>query len=121
MSVKSLHFTATAIKCSEAIDWEIVQVCFDTDPSNADETNRTSPYVLISVNFEFDNQVQIEFHDGRDYGGDILKKIDLWRNRALVISRRARIFDISFDLSDDAFSELREYLKVLMQSDCFRE
>ena len=121
MSDKTIQITATTIECSEAIDWEIVQVCFDTEPSSADEADRTSPYVMISVNFEFDAKVQIEFHDGKDYGGDILRRIDLWRNRALIISRSEREFDICFALTDDAFTELREYLKVLMQSDCFRE
>ena len=121
MSVKAIQFTATTIECSEAIDWEIVQVCFDTRPSNADEEDRTTPYVLISVNFEFDGQVQLEFHDGSDYDGDILSRIVLWRDRAHVISRSQIEFDICFDLPDDTFAELREYLKVLLQSDCFRE
>ena len=121
MSVKTVQFTATTIECSEAIDWEIVQVCFDTRPSSADEEDRTTPYVLISVNFEFDGQVQLEFHDGHDYDGDILSRIDLWRNRAVVLSRSQTKFDICFDLSNDAFAELREYLKVLLHSDCFRE
>ena len=120
MSDKVFRFTATTVDCSEAIDWEIVQVCFDTEPSDFDETNRTSPYLMISANFEFSGDVQLEFHDGSEYGGDSLGRIDLWRNRALVRSRRNIEFDIDFELSDDAFAELREYLKILQRSDCFR-
>jgi len=121
MSVKTVQLTATTIECSEAIDWEIVQVCFDTRPSSADEEDRTTPYVLISANFEFSDEVQLEFHDGEDYGGDSPGRIDLWRNRARVISIRGYEFHIDFELSDDAFAELREYLRILLRSDCCRE
>jgi hypothetical protein len=86
-----------------------------------DEENRTTPYLLISANFEFSERVQIEYHDGKDYEGDSLNRIDLWRNRIFAISGRGCEFDIAFDLSDEEFAELREYLKVLQRSDCFRE
>ncbi len=94
---------------------------FDTMDPSFDEENRTLPYLMISANFEFSNRVQVEFHDGKDYAGDNLNRIELWRTRAFVMSERGQEFDIAFELSDDAFTELREYLKVLLRSDCFRE
>lgn len=121
MTRKVLQFTATTVESSEAIDWEIVQVCFDTEPPSFDETDRTSPYLMIGANFEFGGEIQLEFHDGEDYGGDSLRRIDLWRNRVRVVSGRGFEFDIDFELADDAFAELREYLKVLLRLDCFRD
>ena len=121
MPQSKIQFTAATVQCSEAIDWEIVQVNFDTMNAGFDEENRTSPYLMISANFEFSNKVQVEFHDGKDYDGDNLNRIDLWRSRILVISDGGNEFDIAFKLSDDAFTEVREYLKVLLRSDCFRE
>ena len=120
MSKKRIHFNAVTVKCCEAIDWELVQVTFDTEAADFDEENRTSEYLLLSANFEFGNDVQMEFHDGDDYDGDRLEKVDLWRNRAIAVSVRGYECDVRFDLADDAFCELRKYLKVLLRSDCFR-
>jgi len=116
-----IQFTAATVQCSEAIDWEIVRVNFDTMDPSFDEENRTTPYLSISANFEFSERVQIEYHDGKDYEGDSLNRIDLWRNRIFASSGRGCEFDIAFKLSAEAFAELREYLKVLQRSDCFRE
>ena len=121
MTRKVLQFTATTVESSEAIDWEIVQVNFDTMDPSFDEENRTTPSLLVSANFEFSERVQIEYHDGKDYAGDSLNRIDLWRDRVFAISGRGCEFNIAFELSDEAFAELREYLKVLQRSDCFRE
>jgi hypothetical protein len=121
MPQRSTGFTAVTVECSEALDWEIVQVNFDTMDPGLEEADRISPYLMISANFEFDDKIQMEFHDGEDYAGDNLNKIDLWRNRVRVLSERGHEFDIAIELSDDAFTELREYLKVVMGSDCFRE
>ena len=121
MPRSKIQFTAATVQCSEAIDWEIVQVNFDTMARSFDEENRTTPYLLVSANFEFSERVQIEYHDGKDYAGDSLYRIDLWRNRIFAISGRGFEFDIAFELSEEAFVELREYLKVLQRADCFRE
>ncbi len=121
MPARTLQFTAVTVECSETIDWEIVQVNFDSMDSSFDEENRTSPYLMISANFEFSKRVQIEYHDGADYAGDNLDRIDLWRSRAEAFSGSGRKFDIAFELSDAAFAELREYLKVLLRSDPYRE
>ena len=121
MPPRRIQFTAATVECSEAIDWEIVQVIFDTMDSSFKEENRTSPYLMISANFEFSDGIQIEYHDGEDYAGDSLGRIDLWRNRVVAISGCGHEFDIAFELTDDAFAQLREYLKVLLRSDCFRD
>src|SRR6056297_418856 len=121
MSSRRMHFKASRVECSEAIDWQIVQVCFDTVDSDFDEENRTSSYLMLSADFEFNDCVQIEYHDGEDYAGDSLDGIELWRRRVLAFSAGGYEFDIVIELSDDAFIELREYLKVLSHSDCFRE
>ena len=123
MPRSKVQFTAATVYCSEALDWEIVQVTFDTMDSDStfDEEDRTTPYLSISANFEFSDRVQIEYHDGKDYAGDSLNRIELWRNRVFAISGRRCEFDIAFELSDEAFDELREFLKVLQNSDCFRE
>ena len=121
MSPRGIQFTAATVECSEAIDWEIVQVNFDTMDPGFNEENRISPYLMISANFEFSNSIQIEYHDGEDYAGGSLDRIELWRNRVLAYSGCGHEFDIAFELSDGAFNELREYLKVLLRSDCFRE
>jgi hypothetical protein len=96
MPRSKIQFTAATVQCSEAIDWEIVQVNFDTMDSTFDEENRTTPYLLISANFEFSKRVQIEYHDGKDYAGDSLNRIDLWRDRVFAISGRGCEFDIGF-------------------------
>lgn len=116
-----IQFIAATVECAEAIDWEIVQVTFDTMDSSFEEEGRTSPYLMISANFECSNRVQVEFHDGSDYAGGWLGRVDLWKNRVLVLSKDGHEFDITFDLSDEAFAELREYLKILLRADCFRQ
>lgn len=121
MSPKKIQFTAATVECSEAIDWEIVQVIFDSVASSFNEDNRTAPYLMISANFEFSQRLQMEYHDGGDYAGERLDRIQLWRSRVLARSGHGHQFDIAFELSGDAFSELRHYLKVLLRSDCFQE
>jgi hypothetical protein len=121
MSARKFQFTAATVECSDAIEWEIVQVSFDTMNSDFNEENRTSPYLMLCANFEFSRRVQLEYHDGEDYAGDSLDRIQLWRSRVLAFSGRGHEFDITFALSDDAFSELRQYLKVLLHSDCFQD
>ena len=79
-----------------------------------------SPY-MVSVNFEFNSQVGMEFYDGNEYKGDSLDRIDLCRNRVLATSKGGYEFDIAFNIDKDAFAELREYLKILLRSDCYRQ
>jgi hypothetical protein len=116
-----VEFMAATVQCCEAIDWEIVQVNFDTLDSDFDEENRTTPYLMIFANLEFSSGVQMEYHNGGDYAVDSLERIQLWRSRVLAVSGCGHEFDIGFELSDGAFSELRKYLKVLLRADCFQE
>jgi len=120
-SDKHFQFSAVTVECSEAIDWQIVRVTFDTEASDFDEENRASHYLSLSANFEFDEEVQAEFHDGSDYDGDQLRTLDLWRDRVVAITARGYEFAINFDLGNDAFCELRDYLKVLLRSDRFQQ
>ena len=121
MPLKIIQFTAARVECSEAVGFQFVQVTFDSSDAGFNEDNRISPYLLLSANLEFPAQIQVEFHDGEDYDGDRLSRIDLWRHRVRALSGQGHEFDIAFELSDDAFAELRMYLKVLMRSDCFQE
>ena len=120
MDPKVLKLTAAGVECSEAIGWEIVQIAFDSLEDEPDEANRKSPYLMLSVNFEFDDRVQLEYHDGEDYGGDWLGCVDLWRDRVVVHAKSGREFVVGFDLTEGRFNELREYLRVLLRRDCFR-
>ncbi len=114
---KSLQFFAHSVDCSEAIDWELVRVTFDTEMPDFDEDHRTTPFVSLSANFEFGNDIQVEVYDGEDYHGSGLKAINLWRDQTMLFTTCGRKFNIQFKLEDDAFRELNQYLEVLLRSD----
>ena len=119
MDENYIDFTAVTVECEEDLDWEFVQVTFDTQPQTHDEERRITPYLLLSVSFEFDEIVQLEFHDGKNYHGDKLHKLDLWRDRIHVFSRKGFELHIRFDLLEASFLELRKYLEVLSQDVVF--
>lgn len=140
MPPRLIQFQSIDVSCSEAMDYEIVQVTFDSvkDDPDADYRERASPYLLLSVNFEFEdddevpedvneaqecaNGVQLEFHDGQtDDGGYSVTEIKLWRDRVRVVAEGGPEFDIGFELSKTAFTRLRRFLKILFRSDCFQE
>lgn len=127
MPPRVIQFIATTVDCSEAGDFEIVQVTFDTEedgPEAHGSQERTSPYLLLSVNFEFedDDDVRLEFHDGNDYdGGYGVTRAELWRDRVRVVAQGGPTFEIGFELSEKAFKELRKFLKMVFRTDCFRE
>ena len=121
MQTRKIEFTATKVNCFEALDWEIVQVTFGTAESGIEEADRTSPYLLINVNFEFGSEVGMEFYDGEDYQGDALAHLALWRNRVIATSKGGCEFDICLHLSDTAFAELREYLRIILRADFYQE
>jgi len=124
MPPRLIQFKAVEVSCNEAMDYEIVQVTFDSvkDDPDADYRERASPYLLLSANFEFDDAVQLEFHDGQaDDGGYSVTEIQLWRDRVRVVSNGGHEFDIGFELSKPAFTRLRRFLKILFRSDCFQE
>lgn len=116
-----IQFYAASVECSQANDWEIVQVVFDAIGPTHDDEGRKTPCLLLSANFEFSNRIQVEFHDGSDFVGDSLGKVELWRDRVLAILKGGKEFHITFALPDAAFAELREYLRVLLRTDCFRD
>jgi hypothetical protein len=123
MPPRLIQFQAIQVSCGEAMDYEIVQVTFDSveDDPDADYRERASPYLMLSVNFEFDDAVQLEFHDGQaDDGGYRVTEIKLWRDRVRVVAEGGPEFDIGFQLSKTAFTELRRFLKILFGSDCFQ-
>lgn len=139
MPPRLIQFQAIQVSCGEAMDYEIVQVTFDSveDDPEADYRERASPYLMLSVNFEYEddeevpedgseaqesaNGVQLEFHDGQaDDGGYRVTEIKLWRDRVRVVAEGGPEFDIGFQLSKTAFTELRRFLKILFGSDCFQ-
>lgn len=127
MPPRLIQFKAVEVDCGEAMDCEIVQVCFDSvkDDPDADYRERASAYLMLSINFEFEEEdndgVQLEFHDGHDYdGGYCAAEIDLWRDRVRVVAEGGPEFDVGFKLSDKAFTKLRKFLKILFRKDCFR-
>jgi hypothetical protein len=123
MPPRHIQFQAIDVSCGEAIDYEIVQVIFDSvkDDPEADYRERASPYLLLSANFEFDDEVQLEFHDGQaDDGGYSVTEIKLWHDRVRVVAEGGPEFDIGFQLSKTAFTRLRRFLKILFRSDCFQ-
>ncbi len=116
-----IQFAATEVTCSEAMDWEIIHVSLGVVESGSDVKQAESPYLTISVNFELGRDVGLEFYDGYDYDGDRLDRIELWRNRVFVISNSGHEFDIDLRVSDEVFTQLREYLKTLLRYDSYRE
>ena len=114
---KKIQFFAVEVECSQAIDFELQQVCFDAEPPCMDEEeeedvmNRVHPYFLMSGDFEHSGPDAVEWHDGRDYGGgDFIKSFELSRNRFAAELMNGLIFDVIFEISDEAFFELREYV-----------
>jgi hypothetical protein len=119
--MSGIQFTAVKVECSEAIDWEIMWVQFDSMEQCRDDGDRTGPYLSFSVNFEFGREVSIEFHDGTDYDGARAVDVDLWRTRIVTVIKGGPTFEIGFDLTEQAFGELRYYLSVMLPKRAFRD
>ena len=120
-TMHDVNFKAVKIDCSEAIDWEIMQVLFDSMEEWLDEDERTGPYLLVSVNFEFGREVSVEFHDGVDYRGGRILRVELWRRRVLTVMMDGPTLDISFELTDQMFNDLRYYLAIMIPKRSFRD
>ncbi len=128
MPPRLIRFKAVSVNCGEAIDYQIVEVTFDStkDDPYADYQERDAPYLTLSVNFEYEEEdqdgVQLDFHDGQeDDGGYGVNEIELWRDRVRVVASNGPEFDIGFELSKKAFTRLRKFLKIQFRKDCFRE
>ncbi len=120
----TLAFEAKYVSCADAIDGEILQVTFDTVPESHGEDGRSTPYVLISQNFEFPGPATIEWHDGQDYdGGADIVSVTLRRDRVLVKLDRELEFDVTFRLREKKFAELTSFLARMLDDDriCFAD
>ena len=115
----NIDYYAQQVSCSQAIDWEIVQVEFDSvlDGELDDmQSDRKSPCLMIGENFEFPGAPQGDWHDGTDWGGGVgIRMMELSRNKAFVDLKTDLSFSISFDLSNERYDELKEYLRILFQ------
>jgi hypothetical protein len=122
ISSSRVQFEAHCVECSEVLDWEILQVSLDSiaDPEHDEfESGRTTPCFGLSVNYEFDDRVQVEFHDGADYGGGSLRSLELWRTRLVAELTQGFAFDISFSVADDIFGDLCLYLGIMLRKTKF--
>ena len=116
----TLAFKARSVSCADAIGGDILQVTFDTKPRNEDENGRSTPYVLVSRNFEFPDSATIEWHDGSDYnGGAEIISLALTRDRVLIKLDRDLDVDVSFSLSDRRYAQLSSYLRRMLDEDVF--
>ena len=114
----TLAFQAKYVSCADAMGGEIPQVCFDTLRHSDCETERSTPYVLISQNFEFSDPATIEWHDGTDYdGGAEITSLTLSRDRASIKLDRDLHIEVTFRVGDRRFRKLNTYLgRILAQA-----
>ena len=116
----TLAFNARFVSCADAIGGEILQVTFDTKPDSEDQGDRSTPYVLISCNFEFPGPATIEWHDGGDYnGGAEIVSMVLTRDRVLIKLDRDLDIDVSFSIGDRRFAKLRSWLMRMLDEGVF--
>lgn len=111
----TLAFDATRIDCTDALGGEILQVSFDTAPEDQDENQRSTPYILISRNFEFPGSATIEWYDGHYYdGGAEIVTVTLRRTRIAIRVDRELDFEVTFHLPDKKFTKLTSFLRKIM-------
>jgi len=116
----TLAFRAKYVSCANAIGGEILQVCLDTLRQSEDKIERSTPYVLISRNFEFPESPTIEWHDGTDYdGGAEITSLTLRRDRASITLDRDLEIEVSFSLGARRFGELNTYLRRMLDEAVF--
>jgi hypothetical protein len=111
----TLVFDATRIDFADALGGEFLQVNFDTAPEDQDEAQRSTPYVLISRNFEFPDSATIDWYDGHDYyGGAEILAVTLKRTRITLCVNRELNFEVTFHLPDKKFKKLTSFLRKMM-------
>ncbi len=111
----TLAFQASSVECTSAIGGEILQVAFDTAPNDQEEEQRTTPYVLISRNFEFPGSPTVEWHNGSDYdGGAKIVTAALRRDGVFITLDRDLEISVTFTLPDRKFAKLRSFLKRML-------
>jgi hypothetical protein len=106
-------FHASYVECTNALDWEIQQVRFDT--VNDSKHRRESPYLLVSQNFEFPGPAAIEWYDGKNYdgGGKILSAI-LEHKMISFFLDQSREIKITLSIDGRRLQELEKYLKNIL-------
>jgi len=111
----TLAFDATRIDCTDALEGDILQVSFDTAPDDQDESQRSTPYILISRNLEFSDSATIEWYDGHDYdvGAEIVS-VTLRRTSIKIRVYRELDFEVTFHLPDNKFTKLTSFLRRMM-------
>ena|ERR1051326_6558745 len=115
MRKETLTFQAKFVRCSDAIGGEILQVCFDSVPESQDEDDRSTPYVLISRDFEYPGSTTIEWHDGHNYdGGAEIVSMTLSRDRVSIKLDRELDFDVGFGISGGKFAKLKSFLRAMI-------
>ena len=115
----NLIFDAKFVYCGDAMDGEILQVSFDTISETQHEDERSTPYVLISCNFEFSDSATIEWYNGSDYnGGAEIVDLTLSRTRISIKLDSGLVINIAFHLSDKEFAQLTSFLRRIIDDDC---
>src|SRR6266496_2075860 len=94
----TLAFDARTVDCADALDGEILHVRFDSAVADQEEEERSTPYSLISRNFEFAGPATIEWHDGQKYDGGA-KIVSATLRRARISIQVDR--ELNFDVSDE--------------------
>jgi hypothetical protein len=119
----TIVFDATRIDFADALGGEILQVNFNTAPEDQDEAQRSTPYVLISRNFEVSDSATIEWYDGHDYdGGAEILSVTLKRTRITLCVNRELNFEVTFHLPDKKFKKLTSFLRRIMDDRiCFAD
>src|SRR5437660_3734783 len=119
----TVAFEAKFVSCADAIDGEILQVSLDTVPQSQNEDERSTPYVLISRDFEFPGSATIEWHDGHDYdGGAEIVSVTLRRTRVSIKLDRKLDFDVVFRLPDKKFAKSASFLRRMVDNRiCFAD
>ena len=102
----------------QALDDEIQQVCFDTQPNDFDEyeEGRTTPYLLLGINGEFPGPPTVEWHDGTDYsGGEGIENVVRNKDKIALLAAHTVEFEITFRIGKKKLRELDAYLDRIMQ------
>ena|SRR5436190_68500 len=114
----TLAFEAKLVECRDAIGGEHLQVSFDTVSASDDEDERSTPYVLISRNFEFPGTATVEWHDGQEHdGGAEINTMSLQRDRVSIKLNRDLELDVAFRVPDKKFAKLKSFLREMID-DC---
>ena len=110
--MKSITFKANDVTYNEAIDGEIIQVCFDEDPDQ-DPFKRNKCYLMISQNYEFNHgEPAIEWHDGKDFdGGSEVFSYSLKEGIFELTTNDGVMFNIEHGCEKDILIKIQQFLE----------